>query len=153
MHFGFGFAAQAALVEVDTATGDFRVLKVVAAHDVGRAINPLALRGQVEGGIVMGMGQALSEEFTMHDGIPKSERLADYRIPTSLDAPEIISYVVEEKLSSGPYGAKGMGELSSIPIVPAITNAIFNAVGVRVTHVPVDRQALAEAMERGKQVI
>jgi CO/xanthine dehydrogenase Mo-binding subunit/aerobic-type carbon monoxide dehydrogenase small subunit (CoxS/CutS family) len=153
MHVGFGFAAHAALVEVDTKTGKAQVLKVVAAHDVGRAINPLALQGQVEGGIVMGMGQVLSEAFVMEEGIPYTDRLARYQIPTALDAPEIISFIVEEVLSTGPYGAKGMGELSSIPIIPAITNAIYNAVGVRVTRLPVDATALVEAIETGQAEI
>jgi selenium-dependent xanthine dehydrogenase len=153
MHFGYGFAAHAALVEVHLPSGKTRVLKVVAAHDVGRAINPLALKGQVEGGIVMGMGQALSERFAVEEGMPTTRGLADYQIPTSLDAPEIISYTVEEELTSGPFGAKGMGELSSIPIIPAITNAIYNAVGVRVTHIPVDGQALAEAIKSGSKVL
>lgn len=149
MHFGFGFAAQAALVEVDVKTGKVRVLKVVAAHDVGRAINPLALKGQVEGGIVMGLGQVLSEDLNVENGIPLADNLARYRIPTTLDAPQIISYTVEEELSSGPYGAKGMGELPSIPIIPAITNAIYSAVGVRVTRLPVDSKALLAAIEMG----
>ena len=153
MHFGFGFAAQAALVEVELNSGKIKVLKVVAAHDVGRAINPLALKGQVEGGIVMGMGQAASECYAMENGIPTTQRLADYQIPTSLDAPEIVSYIVEEELSTGPFGAKGIGELSSIPIIPAITNAIFNAVDVRVTRIPVDSQALADAIRTGNKVI
>jgi xanthine dehydrogenase molybdenum-binding subunit len=153
MHFGFGFSAQAALVEVDTRTGEIKVRRVVAATDVGRAINPLALRGQVEGGIVMGMGQVLSEEFVVKDGIPQSIQLATYQIPTTLDAPEIVSLIVEDELSSGPYGAKGMGELSSIPIIPAITNAVHSAVGVRLTRLPVDGKALAEAIEKGNREI
>jgi xanthine dehydrogenase molybdenum-binding subunit len=150
MHVGFGFAAQAALVEVDIVKGDVKVLKIIAAHDVGRAINPLALKGQVEGGIVMGMGQALSEAFRLKEGVPQTDKLSRYKIPTSLDAPEIVSYIVEEGLSSGPFGAKGMGELSSIPIIPAITNAIYNAVGVRVTQLPVDGTALIEAIEKDR---
>jgi xanthine dehydrogenase molybdenum-binding subunit len=140
MHVGFGFAAHAALVEVDTSTGEVKVLKVVAAHDVGRALNPLALKGQVEGGIVMGIGQALSEEFVVEDGVPQTDRLACYSIPTTLDAPEIIQHLVEEELSTGPFGAKGVGELPSIPIIPAITNAIYNAVSVRVTRLPASTQ-------------
>jgi xanthine dehydrogenase molybdenum-binding subunit len=153
MHFGFGFAAQAALVEVDITNGTFQVLKVIAAHDVGRAINPLALEGQIEGGIVMGLGQVLSEDLDVHNGIPLADSLARYRIPTTLDAPEIVSFTVEEELSTGPYGAKGMGELPSIPIIPAVTNAIYNAVGVRVTRLPVDSKALADAIEAGKTEI
>jgi CO/xanthine dehydrogenase Mo-binding subunit/aerobic-type carbon monoxide dehydrogenase small subunit (CoxS/CutS family) len=149
MHVGFGFAAQAALVEVNIENGAVRVMKVIAAHDVGRAINPLALQGQVEGGIVMGLGQALSEAFVLENGVPVTLGLARYPIPTALDAPEILSYIVEQPLSSGPYGAKGVGELSSIPIIPAITNAIHNAVGVRVTRLPVNPRMLADAVRVG----
>jgi CO/xanthine dehydrogenase Mo-binding subunit len=153
MHVGFGFAAQAALVEVELGTGKVKVLKVLAAQDVGRAINPLALQGQIEGGIVMGLGQALSEAFVLKDGVPQTTRLADYRIPASTDAPVIIFHTVEEPLSSGPFGAKGVGELSSIPIIPAITNAVYHAVGVRVTRLPVDANALAEAIQTGQTEI
>ncbi len=150
MHVGFGFAAQAALVEVDTRAGQVRVLKVIAAHDVGRALNPLALDGQIKGGIVMGLGQALSEEFVVEAGVPRTDRLARYKIPTAQDIPEIVSHLVEEPLSTGPYGAKGMGELPSIPIIPAITNGIYNAVGLRLTRLPVGElsaQALEQAVE------
>jgi xanthine dehydrogenase molybdenum-binding subunit len=153
MHVGFGFAVHAALVEVDTKTGEVKVLKAVVAHDVGRAINPLALEGQIEGGLVMGMGQALYEAFVLEEGVPCTNSLARIRIPTSLDAPEIVSFLVEEELSTGPYGAKGVGELSSIPIIPAITNAIYNAVGVRVTRLPVKAETLAAAIASGTNVI
>jgi len=136
-------------VEVNTETGKVSVLRVVAAHDVGRALNPLALQGQVEGGIVMGMGLALSEAFVVDNGLPYTDRLSRYKIPTSLDAPKIVSYIVEEELSSGPYGAKGIGELSTIPVIPAITNAIYNAVGVRVTRLPVNARTLAKALRTG----
>jgi xanthine dehydrogenase molybdenum-binding subunit len=87
--------------------------------------------------------------LNVENGIPLADNLARYRIPTTLDAPQIISYTVEEELSSGPYGAKGMGELPSIPIIPAITNAIYSAVGVRVTRLPVDSKALLAAIEMG----
>jgi xanthine dehydrogenase molybdenum-binding subunit len=153
MHVGFGFAAQAALVELDTRTGQVRCLKVVAAQDVGRALNPMALQGQIEGGIVMGLGQALSEAFVLRDGVPVTDRLARYRIPTIADAPEILIHVVQDPLSSGPYGAKGVGELSSVPIIPAITNALYHATGVRVTRLPVDGKALVAAMQAGRNIV
>jgi len=144
MHFAYSFAAQAAEVEVNTLTGEVRVLQVIAANDVGRALNPLGLQGQIEGGIVMGLGNVLTEEFIMEDGRVITDRLARYRIPSITQAPEVNSIVVEHPTSGGPYGAKGVGELSSIPTTPAITNAIYNAVGVRIHRLPVDQEYLLE---------
>jgi xanthine dehydrogenase molybdenum-binding subunit len=142
MHFAFAFAAQAAEVEVNTQTGEVRVLQVIAANDVGRAINPLGLQGQVEGGVMMGLGHALTENFIVEEGIVVTDRLARYRIPSITHTPQITSFIVEHPTLEGPYGAKGVGEIVSIPTVPAITNAIYNAVGVRVDRLPVDQEAL-----------
>ncbi|HZY43280.1 MAG TPA: molybdopterin cofactor-binding domain-containing protein [Anaerolineae bacterium] len=147
MHFAFSYAAHAALVEVDTDTGEVKVLKVIAAHDIGRAINPLALEGQIDGGIVMGIGNALTEEFPHEKGIPYVQWLARYKMPSIKHTPEIKSFIVEHEASTGPFGAKGVGEISSIPITPAITNAIYNAVGVRVRRLPVDQDTLLRAMK------
>jgi xanthine dehydrogenase molybdenum-binding subunit len=143
MHFAFSFAAQAAEVEVNTLTGEVRVLRVIAANDVGTAINPLALQGQVEGGVMMGLGNALTENFIVEDGYPVTDRLARYRVPSIMLTPEITSIVVEHPTAEGPYGAKGVGEIVSIPTTPAITNAIYNAVGVRVDTLPVDQEKIA----------
>jgi xanthine dehydrogenase molybdenum-binding subunit len=142
MHFAYAFAAQAAEVEVNTLTGEVQVLRVIAANDVGRAINPLGLQGQVEGGIVMGLGNALTENFIVKDGKVITDRMARYRIPSIELTPEIISFIVEHPTKEGPYGAKGAGELVSIPTTPAITNAIYNAVGVRFDHLPVDQEEI-----------
>src|SRR4030067_603637 len=120
MHFAFSFAAQAAEVEVDSETGEVRVLCVIAAHDVGRVINPLGLLGQVEGGIMMGLGNALTEEFIVEKGRVVPDRLARYRLPNITQTPEIVSIVVEHPTADGPYGAKGIGESSSIPTTPPI---------------------------------
>jgi CO/xanthine dehydrogenase Mo-binding subunit len=139
MHFAFSFAAQAVEVEVNTLTGEVRVLRVIVANDVGRAINPLGLQGQVEGGVIMGIGHTLTEHFIVEDGIVFTDRLARYRIPSITQTPEIVSIVVEHPTAEGPYGAKGVGELVTIPTPPAITNAIYNAVGVRVDRLPVDQ--------------
>ena len=143
IHFAYAFAAQAAEVEVDVETGEVRVLQVIAANDVGRALNPLGLQGQVEGGVMMGIGNALTEEFIVDDGVVFTDRLARYRMPSIVQTPEIVSIVVEHPVSSGPYGAKGVGEIVSIPTSPAITNAIYNACGVRVRRLPVDQDWLA----------
>lgn len=149
MHFAFSFAAQAAEVEVNTITGEVRVLRVIAASDVGTVVNPLGLQGQVEGGVMMGIGNALTEEFIMDEGRVVTDHLARYRIPGIMLTPEITSIVVEHPTAEGPYGAKGVGEVSSIPTTPAITNAIFNAVGVRVDRLPVDQEKIArEIWER-----
>jgi CO/xanthine dehydrogenase Mo-binding subunit len=147
MHFAFSFAAQAAEVEVNSATGEVRVLRVISANDVGRAINPLGLQAQVEGGVMMGLGNALTEHFIVKERYVITDRLARYRIPSIVHTPEIISIVVEEPTKDGPYGAKGVGEIVSIPTIPAITNAIYNAVGVRFDHLPVDQEQIAKAIK------
>jgi CO/xanthine dehydrogenase Mo-binding subunit len=146
MHFAFSFAAQAAEVEVNTRTGEVEVLRVIAANDVGKAINPLGLQGQVEGGVVMGVGHALTENFIVEDGVPFTDRLARYRMPNITQTPEITSFVVEHPTTDGPYGAKGVGEIVSIPTIPAITNAIYNAVGVRIDRLPVDQEFIVKEL-------
>jgi len=146
MHFAFSFAAQAAEVEVNTLTGEVRVLRVIAASDVGTVVNPLGLQGQVEGGVMMGLGNALTEEFIVQEGRVVTDHLARYRVPGIMLTPEITSIVVEHPTADGPYGAKGVGEVSSIPTTPAITNAIYHAVGVRVDKLPVDQELIAKAL-------
>jgi len=153
MHFAFSYAAHAALVSVDTETGAVAVEKVVTAHDVGRAINPLSLTGQLDGGVVMGMGNALTEHYIVENGAPWTERLGQYKMPGIQMTPQMTHHIVEHRTADGPYGAKGVGEISSIPISPAITNAIYHAVGVRVLALPVDQDALLLAMKRGEREI
>ena len=149
MHFAFSFGVQAAEVEVNKLTGEVRVLKIISANDVGMAVNPLGLQGQVEGGVMMGLGNALTEEFIVENGYVVTDHLARYRIPGIMLTPEITSIIVEHPVEAGPYGAKGVGEISSIPTTPAITNAIYNAVGVRVDKLPVDQELIArEIWER-----
>jgi len=148
MHFAYSFAAQAAEVEVDLLTGEVKVLQVVSATDVGRAINPLGLEGQIEGGIIMGVGHTLTEEYILEQGRPFSDRMARYRIPSPMQAPEIHSIIVESPAADGPYGAKGVGEISTMATPPAITNAIYNACGVRVRKLPVDQDQLALEISR-----
>ncbi len=149
MHFAFSFGVQAAEVEVNKLTGEVRVLRVISANDVGMAVNPLGLQGQVEGGVMMGLGNALTEEFIMANGYVVTDRLARYRIPGIMLTPKIMSIIVEHPTAAGPYGAKGVGEICSIPTTPAITNAIYNAVGVRVDRLPVDQESIArEIWER-----
>ncbi len=146
MHFAFSFGVQAAEVEVNTLTGEVRVLKVIAANDVGMAVNPLGLQGQVEGGVMMGLGNALTEEFIMDNGNVVTDHLARYRVPGIMLTPEITAIIVEHPTAEGPYGAKGVGEICSIPTTPAITNAIYNAVGVRIDKTPVDQEMIARTL-------
>ncbi|MBX3000790.1 MAG: molybdopterin-dependent oxidoreductase [Caldilineaceae bacterium] len=153
MHFAFSYAVHAALVSVDTETGEVAVEKVISAHDVGRAINPLSLAGQIEGGIVMGIGNALTEHYIVENGVPWTQHLGQYKMPGIKMTPEMENYIVEHGAADGPYGAKGVGEISSIPISPAITNAIYNAVGVRCMALPVDQDALLLAMKRGESTV
>jgi len=138
----YGFGAHLAEVEVDMQLGTVKVLKITAAHDVGRAINPRLVEGQIEGGVAQGIGLALMEEFFPGRG----ENLHDYLIPTIGDVPEIESILVERPSSVGPFGAKGIGEQALIPTAPAIFNAIHQATGVRVTRAPATPDRLRAAI-------
>jgi CO/xanthine dehydrogenase Mo-binding subunit/aerobic-type carbon monoxide dehydrogenase small subunit (CoxS/CutS family) len=138
----FGFGAHMAEVEVDTALGTVKVLKITAAHDVGRAINPTLVEGQIEGGVAQGLGFALMEEFFPGRG----ENLHDYLIPTIGDVPPIESILIEDASPLGPFGAKGIGEQALIPTAPAILNAIHHATGVRMYRIPVTPDRLRAAI-------
>jgi CO/xanthine dehydrogenase Mo-binding subunit/aerobic-type carbon monoxide dehydrogenase small subunit (CoxS/CutS family) len=138
----YGFGAHLAEIEVDTRLGTVRVLRVTAAHDVGRAINPALVEGQIEGGVAQGIGLALMEEFTPGRG----ENLHDYLIPTIGDVPPIESILIEDPSSVGPFGAKGIGEQALIPTAPAIYNAIHQATGVRVRRAPATPDRLRAAI-------
>jgi aldehyde oxidoreductase len=137
----YGFAAQLAEVEVDIELGTVKVLHIHAAHDVGRAINPTQVEGQVHGGIAQGLGMALMEEYISG----RTDNLHDYVIPTAGDIPPITVHIIEDGEPLGPYGAKGVGEPALIATAPAILNAIHDATGVRVKHIPAtpDRVRLA----------
>jgi aldehyde oxidoreductase len=140
----FGYGAHLAVVEVDIELGRVKVLRLVCAHDVGKAINPTLVEGQIEGGAAQGLGMALMEEF-----IPgKGENLHDYLIPTIGDMPEVESILIEHPSSIGPFGAKGIGEQALIPTAAAILNAIHHATGVRVTRTPATPDRLREALLR-----
>ena len=143
MHFAFSFSAQAAKVAVNMRTGEVEVLHVISATDVGHAINPLGLEGQIEGGIIMGIGHALTEEFILEEGQVFTDSMARYRMPSIHHVPEITSFVVEQPAKDGPYGAKGVGEITTMPTIPAILNAVYFASGVRIRSLPIDQDALA----------
>lgn len=146
-HYIHSYMSQIVLVEVDTMTGRVEVLKTVSIPDAGRVINPLGLEGQTEGGAVMGAGYALTEDTVIENGQYKTKNLSTYIIPTSLDIPEIETVMVEELEESGPYGAKGIGEAVSIPITPAIANAIEDAVGVRLYDIPMTPERVYWAIQ------
>ena len=138
----FGYGAHLAEIEVDIELGRVKVLRLVCAHDVGKAINPTLVEGQIEGGAAQGLGMALMEEF-----IPgKGENLHDYLIPTIGDMPPVESILIEDASSIGPFGAKGIGEQALIPTAPAILNAIHHATGVRVRRTPVTPDRLRAAI-------
>lgn len=150
------YATQIAEVEVDDETGEVTVLRVVAAHDCGTAINPALVEGQVEGGVAMGIGFALHEEILFDQaGRQLNCDLANYIVPTALDVPRIEVEIVESYEPSGPFGAKGVGEPTLVPTAAAIVNAIYDAVGVRVTSLPATAEkvlaAIREKRARGPQ--
>jgi xanthine dehydrogenase molybdenum-binding subunit len=148
-HFAYSFAAQAAEVELDMDTGEVEVLRTIGATDVGKVINPLGLQGQVEGGIIMGIGHTLTEEFIVEDGVIFTDYLARYRMPSIHHTPREIEVIaVEHPTSEGPYGGKGVGEISTMPVPPAIVNAIYNACGVRIKTLPVDQDWLALELKK-----
>lgn len=122
------------------------VVHVWAAHDCGRAINPLAVEGQVQGSVWMGMGQALSEETQYHEGLPLRANLLDYRVPTIVESPPIDVFIVEAADPNGPFGAKEAGEGSLSGFMPALTNAIADAVGLRVSELPASPDRVLEAI-------
>lgn len=146
------YGAQAVEVEVDIATGIVTVLKVVAAHDLGRVINPLNVEQQIEGGILTGIGFALTEELVLRAGKPINANFIDYRVPTSMDFPEMKSIFVEAPHRDGPYGAKGVGEPAIAPTAPAIGNAVFDAIGIRIRDLPITPEKILRALkEKGQE--
>jgi CO/xanthine dehydrogenase Mo-binding subunit len=142
----YAFATHLAEVEVDTETGKVKVNRVIASHDVGKAIHPKNVIGQIMGGVAMGTGFALMEEFVSGE----TTSFVNYLIPTSKDVPEVIPILVEEEEPTGPFGAKGVGEPALIPSAPAILNAIANAIGQRIYHLPASLERVLEAVLKSK---
>ena len=140
-----GFGAHMAEFKVDLELGTVQLRRITAAHDVGRAVNPTLIEGQIEGGVAQGIGMALMEEY-----LPgRNENLHDYLIPTIGDVPEVVSILVESSDPVGPYGAKGIGEHALVPTAPAILNAIRDAVGAGVRHVPATPDRVLAAIAEG----
>ncbi len=142
--------AAAAEVAINTETGQVKVQRVVCSADVGRALNPDIVVGQVEGGLVMGIGTALSEEMVLDEGKVANPDLKDYKLPSSMDSPRIDTILIETPLVDGPFGAKGVGETSIMVAAPAITNAIAHAVGVRITKLPASQQDILRLLQEKK---
>ncbi len=143
------FCAQIAEVEVDPETGEVTVGKIVTAHDVGTVLNPLMHQGQVEGGVIQGLGYALMEELQSEDGHISTLSFGDYKIPTSNDIPELLTVLVEGESGPAPYASKGIGESSNIPVAGAIANAVADAIGARVTSLPLTAEKVLAAI-RGR---
>jgi len=149
--FAISSCAQVAEVEVDRETGRWELKRLTCAQDVGFAINPMSVEGQIEGGASHGIGYALCEEYVYDEGRLLNPNCMDFRMPTSLDHPEYEVALVEEQVDGGPFGAKGVGEPPTIPTAAAIANAIFDAVGVRVRQIPITPERLYREMERARR--
>ena len=146
----FVYGAHIAEVEIDTETGRLDVKRLIAAHDVGKIINPIALEGQIDGALSMGFGQAVMEEVITKDGHLITPTLAEYMIPTSVDMPEMEFVPLETPSRVGPYGARGVAEPPVVGVAPAICNAIYQAVGVRVTDLPITAERLKALLDEKK---
>jgi CO/xanthine dehydrogenase Mo-binding subunit len=144
----FTYGAHAAEVEVDTETGAVRVRRYVACHDVGQAINPQSVEGQIQGGAAMGIGYALMEQVVLEQGHNLTTSFATYLIPSAQEVPDITPILVESGEGMGPFGARGIGEPPIGPPAAAIANAIFDAVGVRVSELPIRPEVVARALHR-----
>lgn len=146
----YAYATQAAIVEVDKETGHVQVLKFIAAHDVGRAINPHIIEGQMHGSCSMGQGYALTEGFPTKDGHPVKKTYRELGLPRAEDTPDYELILIEDPEPQGPYGAKGISEVATVPATPAILNAVSNAIGVRVNKVPASPEVVLEAIRTGR---
>ena len=148
VHPDYVFGAHAIEVAVDTETGEITVLKSIGAHDVGQAINPAAVEGQIEGGAVQGQGYALSEEMIYHEGRLMTPSFSEYLIPTAMDVPPVRSIILESRSGLGPFGAKGIGEPALTPVAPAIANAVADAIGVRIFDLPITPEKVVNALRQ-----
>ncbi|SCZ78266.1 xanthine dehydrogenase family protein molybdopterin-binding subunit [Acidaminobacter hydrogenoformans] len=141
------YGAQGVDLEVDVETGHIKVLKVASSFDVGQVVNPQMLEGQLEGAILQGMGTALFEELILKDGKILNKSFVDYKIPTSDDMPELVVSFVENPEETGPFGARGVAEPAMVPTAPAIANAVYNAVGIRLSTMPMTPERVLTAIK------
>ena len=143
----YSYSACVVELSADRETGIIRVDKVWIAHDVGRSINPLLVIGQVEGSVYMGLGEVLMEEQVFRKGLHKIPSMLDYKSPTTLEMPPVESILVETLDPAGPYGAKECGQGPLLPVIPAVANALFDALGVRIDEVPITPEKVVAALE------
>jgi len=143
----FTFGTHAAEVAVDEETGEIQVLKLIACFDVGRAINPSSVEGQLEGGAIYGMGYGLMEEVIMEKGVTLTPSFSEYLLPTSMDVPDVETILIESGEGVGPFGAKGVGEPSVCSVAPAICNAVYDAIGVRIYDLPLTPEKIVKAIK------
>jgi CO/xanthine dehydrogenase Mo-binding subunit len=144
----YSYSACVVDLDADPRTGLVHLNKVWIAHDVGRAINPLLVEGQIEGSIYMGLGEALMEEQTFRKGLHKWPSMLEYKSPTFLDMPEVETFIVETVDPEGPYGAKEAGQGPLLPVIPAVSAAVFDALGVWIDEIPVTPEKIVEALRR-----
>lgn len=149
-YWPYTFNACAVEVEVDINTGIVKLLRASFAQDAGRAVNPKILEGQMDGGFAMALGYALLEDLNLENGRMKNNKFSKYLIPTAMDMIDVDNIIVEDPESTAPYGAKGIGEPVMIPIAPAILNAIYNAIGVRIKELPITPEKLIKAIKERK---
>jgi xanthine dehydrogenase molybdenum-binding subunit len=143
----YAFGTTGAEVEVDRSTGQVKILNLVAAHDVGQSINPTLIKGQIYGAAYTGVGYALTEEIKVHKGKVMNPNFRDYQILTAQDNIPVEAVVVEKGDEDGPYGAKGIGEPGLVPTAPAIANAIYDAIGVRIKELPITPERVLDAIK------
>ena len=152
----YSYSAAVVEVDVDLDTGIYQVPKIWVAHDIGRAINPALAMGQIEGSVYMGLGEAMMEEMAYRDRSHKGHRvflhkipsLLEYKSPSTHEMPDVVTYIIEDPDETGPFGAKEVGQGPLLPIMPAVANAVFDAVGVRVDEVPVTPEKIFAAMQK-----
>src|SRR3990170_5155843 len=147
----YSYTASVVDLSVDEETGEIELHDVWIAHDVGRALNPLLVEGQVEGSVYMGIGEALMEEQVFRKGLHKTPSMLDYKSPTTLETPEIHTILVETDDPEGPFGAKEAGQGPLLPIMPAVANAVYDAVGVRVDETPISPDKVVRGLELKRQ--
>lgn len=147
-NFSYGYVAETVEVEVDTETGKIKIINVVCANDVGKAINPIQVKGQIEGAVVQAAGYVLLENFIQEDGFVKTDNLATYLIPTIMDIPnKTVSLIIEEPDPIGPAGARGMGEMPFIPFAPAVLSAVHDATGVWFNSFPLTEEVVLQGLD------
>ena len=151
VYVAYTFVTQVIEVEVDTDTGIVEVLNAYTAADIGKAVNPKNVEGQIEGGTVQGIGMALMEEQVIKEGITLNPDLTGYLIPTSIDIPHFTTRLVENEDSGGPFGAKGIGEPATIATSPAIANAIYDAIGVRIFDLPITPEKVLKVLKKNRK--